>query len=890
MSLASGTKLGPYEIGTPLGAGGMGEVYRARDTRLDRTVAIKILPAQFTADQASKQRFEREAKTISSLNHPHICVLYDIGHQEGVDYIVMECVEGETLAKRLEKGPLPLDQTLKYGAQIAEALDKAHRSGIAHRDLKPSNIMLTPTGTKLLDFGLAKELTPLASLATLATAIATSPVTQQGTIVGTFQYMSPEQVEGKEVDGRSDLFSLGAVLYEMLTGKRAFEGKTQLSVASAILEREPEPLSVAKPVTPPALQRAIKRCLAKDPEERWQTGRDLAAELNWISEGSLQAVASETATQGTTKYVWAALAVALAAVLAAVFFWFHSDRNSSPQAVLRYTIPAPEGASFLFGGTHEGEVLSPDGRKIAFVARVGGVSQVWLQALDSFTAHPLAGTGDANNLIWSPDSQNLAFDTGAKLVRIPAAGGASQTVCELDGALRGGTWNRQDVILLGSSPGSIYRVSALGGTVQRATTLDSKRHDLVHRWPFFLPDGNHFLYVASSGVVDHESNAVFIGSLDGKQDRLLFHATSPVAYANGYLLYMSNQTLMARPFDAAKMEFTGDASSIAENVLVDQHFGGAMFSVSENGILLYQQGKPFNGYSLQVLDREGKTLADLNEGAMYFYPLFAPDGKRVAYHAPDPQTGKTDVYVWDIGAGNRSRLTFNSAYNRTPVWSPDGSRLAYVAAQSDSNVVFVRPANGIGVEEKSMELPPGGNSLSQWTPDGKYLLFEDSSINTRSLRIGIVPVEGNQPASTFMEMPNASVGTAIVSPDGRWLAFRSTETGKSEIYITSFPKPAGRIQISTAGGGVPRWRKDGKELFYLSPDKKLMAAELKESGGSLQVMSVRTLFQAHTLATLRGSHYDATADGTRFVFLGVNGDETTAPLNIVVNWTAQLKK
>ncbi len=482
MALTAGTKLGPYEIQSPLGAGGMGEVYRARDTRLERTVAIKILPAQFSTDSVRKQRFEREAKTISNLNHPHICVLYDVGSQDGVDYLVMECVEGETLAKRLEKGPLPLEQVLKFGTQLSDALDKAHRSGVVHRDLKPGNIMLTPTGAKLLDFGLAKPAAPLASVATLTAAVTqSSPMTEQGAIVGTFQYMSPEQIEGKELDGRSDIFSLGAVLYEMLTGQRAFPGKSQLSVASAILEREPASISTVKPMTPPALDHAIRRCMTKELEKRWQSAGDLARELEWAAESGTQAgVSGQISARSKTRERLAWTFTLVAALIAAGFAFAHFNRPAPQTPVLRSMILPPEGGTFIFNGPIGGAFLSPDGRSVAFIARVGKVTQLWVRPLDSFAARALPGTEDTSFAFWSPDSRNLGFFAQGKLKRIALTGGPPQALCDAD-SNRGGSWGRRDVIIFARVSGEIQRIPASGGTPQRVTTLDVNRREGTHR-------------------------------------------------------------------------------------------------------------------------------------------------------------------------------------------------------------------------------------------------------------------------------------------------------------------------------------------------------------------------------------------------------------------------
>jgi Tol biopolymer transport system component len=869
----------------------MGEVYRARDTRLDRTVAVKILPQQLSNDPVRKQRFEREAKTISGLNHPNICVLYDVGTQDGVDYLVMECVEGETLAKRLGRGPLPLEQVLKYGAQIADGLDKAHRNGVVHRDLKPSNIVLSPTGAKLLDFGLAKPATPLASGVTLPAAVPTSPVTQEGTIVGTFQYMSPEQVECKEVDARSDIFSLGAVLYEMLAGQKAFEGKSQLSVASAILEREPESIGSLKPMTPPTLEHTIKKCLAKLPDERWQSASDLASQLRWIAESDSRAGARVMLTPGGRMREWIAWSVASVAVVGALALGFTRMRQEPPTyKVLRYTVNPPEQGKFLFGGAQQGPIVSPDGQQIALIARAAGVEQIWVKPADSLQARALPGTDGANTIFWSPDSRNIAFISGGTMKKVSLSGGLPRTICDTDGAARGGAWNRQGVILFGVSPGPIFRVSANGGTPERLTTLDSKRQDFLHRWPAFLPDGNHFLYLASATASTNENSAVFAGSLDGNASKFLFNASSPVAYANGYLLYLSGETLMARPFDLEKLEFGGDAKEVTRGVLSDPYFGAAAFSVSENGVLVYQQGRPFNGYTLEIVDRSGRHITSLDEPGLYFSLRFSPDGKRICYHSPDLLSAKFNVFVWDLAAGSRTRITFNELYNRGPVWSPDGGRLAFVGSQIGSSAIFIKALNSLGAEQKITELNSAWALLTQWTPDGKNLLLEDSTADSRRLRIVIAPVDGKSPPETLLESPEAIVSSGSVSPDGRWLAYRSTETGRSEVYVTSFPKPSGRLQISRTGGGAPRWRPDGKEIFYIGEDHQIMAAELRAGEGGLQVVSLHALFQAQTLSSMRSPHYDVTADGTRVAFLAVTNEQTEAPLNVVVNWDAELKK
>jgi eukaryotic-like serine/threonine-protein kinase len=555
MALAPATRLGPYEILAPLGAGGMGEVYRARDTRLERTVAIKILPPHLSSDPIRKQRFEREAKIVSSLNHPHICVLHDVGNQEGIDYLVMECLEGETLAKRLERDPLPLDQVLKYGAQIADALDKAHRSGVAHRDLKPGNIMLTPTGAKLLDFGLAKPVSPLASLATLTATKQESPVTEDGTIVGTFQYMSPDQVEGKELDGRSDIFSLGAVLYEMVTGKRAFEGKTQLSVASAILERESSPIAGIKPTTPPALDHAIKKCLAKLPEDRWQSASDLASELKWIAEAGSQAGVAPSSTLQRRVREHLPWTVATLAILAVLAVWFFRPNHVTPAVPTYASIVPPAGSSFqIEGDLGAPPALAPDGSAVVF----GAGDELWYHSLRTGAERVLPGAHGATLPFWSPDSSSIGFFADFKLKTLEISTGVIRTLCDVAGPGRGGSWSTSGVIVFAPRPlGALYQVPATGGLPSALTHLDPKLHT-THRWPFFLPDGQHFLYLATNHSYPlAEQNGIYLASLDGKVNRLLVSSLAQAVYAQSNLLYVKESSLCAQAFDLKSLALTG---------------------------------------------------------------------------------------------------------------------------------------------------------------------------------------------------------------------------------------------------------------------------------------------------------------------------------------------
>jgi eukaryotic-like serine/threonine-protein kinase len=912
MALTPGTKLGPYEIQSPLGAGGMGEVYRARDTRLDRAVAIKILPAHLSDNPEAKQRFDREARAVSSLNHPNICTLHDVGHHEGTDYLVMEFLEGETLAARLIRGPLPPAQVLKCGIEICEGLETAHKKGVVHRDLKPGNIMLTKSCAKLMDFGLAKATAPIASsysslTMTLSTPAGSHPLTAQGTVVGTFQYMSPEQVEGKEADPRSDIFALGAVLYEMATGKRAFEGKTTASVIAAVLAAEPQPISAIQPMSPPSLDRVVKTCIAKDPDERFQNVHDVKLQLQWIAEGGSQAgvpapVAAQRKTRDRVAWIVAAVAVLAALALSLIHF-----REPAPQArVVRSTILPPDNGTFVFLGRTSAPMLSPDGRNVVFLARVAGVTQLWVRALDSFKPHALAGTEDAYGAFWSPDSRNIGFFAQGKLKRIAAAGGPPLILCDVDQA-RGGSWNRQDIILFAKYPGEIYRIPASGGVPQQVTHLDLSRHDTTHKWPYFLPDDNHFLYMASTLGTASDENVIFAGSLDGNADRILFHATSPVAYDSGYLLYIVNKTLMARPFDAAKLEFTGDPVPVAEGVQFDRTYSSGVFSASGTGMLLYQTGNASSERKLDLLDASGKTLSPLSDplssseaqvssdGKPVAYVLMdvnnggariSPDGKRVAYVLLDANSGKADIWIYDIASGNRTRLTIDPVLSQFPVWSHDSTKIAYSSTRSGKPVTYVKSANGMGLEQKLWE-PAFSATPNDWTLDSKTLTEQDRAQAGAKARLLMVPADGKGEPTTLLEVPGANVVNSRLSADNRWIAYQSDETGRYEVYVSAFPKPAGRLQISQAGGRLPTWRMDGKELYYLDPDGKLMAAELHENNGSLQVAASRVLF---SIKMTTGNGYDAFPDGKKFLTSTVTTGETPAPLSLVLNWTAELKK
>ncbi len=685
----------------------MGEVYRARDTRLERTVAIKILPAQFSSEPVRKQRFEREAKTISSLNHPHICTLHDIGHQDGIDYLVMECVEGETLAKRLEKGPVPLDQVLKFGAQIADALDKAHRSGIVHRDLKPGNIMLTPTGAKLLDFGLAKPALPLATAATLTAAAKQSPVTEQGTIIGTFQFMSPEQVEGKEVDGRSDIFSLGAVLYEMLTGRRAFEGKSQLSVASAILEKEPAPISSVKPMTPPALDHAVKKCLAKPPDERWQSASDLASELMWITESNGQATGAafgEAPGKTRRRAAWLIAGVLAGAAIVGAVRW---PSSKPPEEAMYFPAPMPFSARDI--------AVAPNGHTIAVIAYLESARRnaLWVYELGSQSASHLTDTEGANFPFWSPDNRSIAFFADGKLKKVEVSGGPVQTVCDAPSG-RGGTWNKDGVVVFtpdARSGVALYRVSASGGTVTTVSNLDKSRGELSHRWPMFLPDGTHYLYMATNFAGQKSVDAIFVGSLDSNEKRFVVEATANAAYAApGYLLFYRDKALFAQRFDLKRFALTGEPTTILNDIQYQPQVKRAVFGASEKGVLAAQSGVGVALSELLWFDRKGKEVGALGRPDVYGNVFLAPNGKSVAVSMTDIASQNTDIWTYDLQRGGAKRLTFDPAADSVPIWSPDAARLVFASNRTSFNDLHIKNSDGAQEEKSIVQFSGTANS------------------------------------------------------------------------------------------------------------------------------------------------------------------------------------
>jgi len=908
MSLTSGTKLGPYEIQSPLGAGGMGEVYRARDTRLDRTVAVKILPAHLSDSPEARQRFEREARAISSLNHPNICVLHDVGVEDGTSYLVMEYIQGESLDARLQKGPLPLKQAMECGIQICEALEKAHRAGIVHRDLKPGNIMLTSSGAKLLDFGLAKpasallgvqpvtskgQLTPSTPTMNLsALGAPASPLTQQGSIVGTFQFMAPEVLQGQEADARSDIFSFGCVLYEMITGRRAFEGKSQISVASAILEKDPEPVTKVLPLAPVALDHVVNDCLAKDPEARWQNAADIARQLRWIAtsgSGVTPAPVIDRRRRWFGHLPWAAVIAALAAALV-----WSNVRTPEPPRTMRSFLPPPPEVGFDFTGDFSGPpVLNNEGTAIAFSARTQkDRDSLWVQNLNELTAKKLDGTEGASFPFWSPDGKFLGYFADGHLKKVAAAGGPVTTLAETPNA-RGGAWNQDNVIIYEPDyRDSIWKISGAGGTPERLTKFETGKHT-THRWPRFLPDGKHFLFFATNHSGGSEQG-IYLGSMQDGSYKHVIDADSDAQYASGYLIYHLQSQLLAQKFDLGAGTVSGDALPLANVVEFDAGTWHTTFSASQNGVLVYEPGSKTLGNDLFWRDGAGKILGKVGDRAFYKGSgRISPDGKRLAVSMGDPQA---DIWVFDLERGTHTRLTFGGATHLMPSWSADGQRVVYVrlngtTAQSGSSL-RARLASGGGQEEILMESDLNGAARTllapQLSPDGKYLVHTEQ--NGPSAGVWALPLTGEKkPFSIVLpQTAQARIVQSRLSPDGRWLAYTSTESGREEVYVTHFPSGAGRWQVSQNGGTFPAWSGNSKQIWFFGTDSYLQTAAVNTANGEFELEPLRSLFQVNYIAPV-GEPYDIAPDGQRMIF-STYPENSPTPLVLVSNWTAELKK
>ncbi len=896
MGLTAGTKLGPYEVQSPLGAGGMGEVYRALDTRLDRTVAIKILPEHLSENSEARQRFEREARTISSLNHPNICTLHDIGDQGGVHFLVMEYLEGETLADRLRKGPLPIAQVLKYGIEICEGLEKAHRSGIIHRDLKPGNIMLTKSGAKLMDFGLAKAAAVTrtdssSSLTmTLSTPVGSHPLTAAGTVIGTFQYMAPEQVEGKDADARSDIFSLGAVLYEMATGKRAFEGKTAASAMAAVLERQPVAISSLQPAAPAVLDHVVQGCLEKDPEARWQNAADVGRELRWIAGGGGAAIPLKDQAHRNWHWGWLALALV---VIAGVQIWSSFRPRETPRT-LRSFLPPPAQMSFDFTGDFSGPpVMNAQGSAVAFCARTQkDRSSIWVQSLGELSAKKLDGTDGASFPFWSADGQFIGFFADGFLKKVPSSGGPVTNLAATPNP-RGGAWNQDNVIVYEPDyRDTLWKISAAGGTPTRVTQFDAGKHT-THRWPQFLPDGKHFLFFATNHSGETEKG-VYLGSLENGTYKRVVDSDSEGQYASGYLLYHVQSQLLAQKFDADSGAVSGDPVMLASAVEYDSGTWHSTFSASQNGLLIYEPGSKVLGTDLMWTDRAGNSQGKVAERAFYKGAgRVSPDGKRLAISMGDPQA---DIWVLDLAHGGRTRLTFGGATHVGPSWSADGQRVVYTRQNGTTVIsgtsIRSRLASGGGQEELLIDPTPTAPATllyPEFSPENQYLVYTSQQGPT-GIGVWAMPLTGDK--KPFAVVPAPAPPARLVqyrlSPDGKWLAYSSTESGREEVYVTHFPSGQGRWQISQNGGTFPAWSNNGKEIWFIATDLVMHVASVNPKSREFEMGPLQSMFQI-TYTSPVGTPYDVTPDGKKLV-LCTFPESVPTPLVLVTNWGAELQK
>ena len=883
MSLLAGTRLGAYEILSPLGAGGMGEVYRARDTRLERMVALKVLPEEFFADKERIERFEREAKSLAAVTHPSIAALYSFEEISGRHVLVMELAEGQTLAERLAKGPLTGDPLLRTAIEIASALDAAHRNGIVHRDLKPSNVMLTKSGAKLLDFGLAKaaaspvQLPPLTSLPTEAP----KNLTQQGTILGTFQYMAPEMLQGREADSRSDIFAFGATLYEMATGRKAFSATNHASLIAAILSSDPAPISSIRPLTPPALVRLVGTCLAKDPEDRWQSAHDVATQLKWIAEGGSQSGAPATlaAPRRSREVISWLLVALLAALLAAVLLRRAGPSEGKSRLVMRFAIPIPPATIYAPSEVSRGVSVSPDGTRLAIEAFSRGRRRLFVRPLDSEEATELEGSTGATAHFWSPDSRFIAFYAEGKMKKIAATGGPPVELCDAPFALVG-TWNREGTILFSRyAPPGIYRVPDTGGEAIRILEPDASKQESNLIWPHFLPDGRRFLYFVNAAASPPGKRELRQAALDSKETHFVAYLDSRVEFVPGYLIHARESALFAQPFDERKAQVHGEPRQLASNA--HYYFGPAhtAFSVSQTGVLAYQTAaRPSR---IVWFDRHGTEIAQLGEPSVVKGLRISPDGTRVAEDVEDKRTGTSDVWVFDLARTVSTRVHSDAVDEITPVWSLDGSKIIYRSNRSGPPHIYEITPGAPGSEHPLLQLP-GVQQPEDLSRDGRFLVFLNQ-IQSTLWNVWLLPLQGDRKPFPWRQTRFNEFSPRF-SPDGRWIAYESEESGVPEIYAALTEGGAEKRRISPSGGRRPRWRADGRELYYIASTGFVMAVPVKP-GPRLDAGPPAPLFRTEPEI----ENYDVTPDGSRFLISTPLEKVRESPLRVIVNWPAMLK-
>ena len=906
MALARGTRLGPYEILSAVGAGGMGEVYRARDTRLERIVAIKILHPELSSSPKFRQRFEREARAISSLNHPHVCTLHDIGHDEGMDYLVMEFLEGETLADRIEKGALPLNQLLKAATEIGDALDKAHRHGIVHRDLKPGNVMLTEAGAKLMDFGLAKPAAAAVAAADSGAVTASKPLTEEGNIVGTLQYMAPEQLEGNEADVRSDIFSFGAVLYEMATGRRAFEGKARASVVAAILEKEPEPISTVNPIMPPALEHVVETCLEKDPEDRWQSAHDIHRELEWIRQSGSQAAAAPI---GRGRKSWlrrhaAWVTAAMLLVAAVTGRWvFVSRARTAPGSVVHFAVQTPPETPL--DDSYPGLAVSPDGLHIVSLVKTQtGAYALYLYSLEESAGRLTPAPSIDTASFFSPDGQWLAFVSGKKVQKMALAGDQLLDVCSLPDVGRGGTWARDGNLYFGIVGRGISRVPASGGTPEQVSKLESGEQE--HDWPQLLPNRHDLLYTARRRTPD---DAIVVQSLEtGKRRFVLENASRGTYIPTGHLLFFRANSLWAVPFDPERALTAGPEFILPYRVFIDDNsfWLNPEFAVSPAGTLVYAAARD-NKYSVVMVDRAGAVRPLPLPAGDYWDPRLSPDGRFLA--VPVKQDRESSLWLYDLARESPTRLGTAPRNGMTPTWddmaptwSPDGRLLVFTRGHTlgGTNLMWM-PTDGSAGPEKFYEFPQGFVAATSWSRDARRLALVEYELGREKLQVRMLPVlytpasTGHGPvlqaAGEPVTLANASgqAWQAMLSPDARWIAYTSDESGRNEVYVRAAEPGGGRWQVSSEGGLQPHWSADGKELYYRNGDNMMVAGVVAQPTFSFG--RPRVLFEGSFQLGGAVNDYDLTPDGREFLMLRDDSPHRgLTEYKVVLNWFQELKK
>ncbi len=930
MALTAGTRLGPYEIVSPIGAGGMGEVYKARDTRLDRAVALKVIQASVADSPEMRERFEREARAISALDHPNICILYDVSREGDASFLVMQYLEGETLADRLaragkplsdptrppsgggdttlatiSRGPLPFDTVLKYGAEIAHALDAAHRRGIVHRDLKPGNVMLTKSGTKLLDFGLAKLAAGETGSPFGADATRTSPLTSQGAILGTLHYMSPEQLEGRDVDARSDIHAFGVLLYEMLTGRRAFDGQSQAAIIASIIKIDPPAITALADtratlpvVAQRALDRLLARCLAKNPDERWQSAADLAAELQWIGEERLRAVpepvapvtgasaGAPDATSRARERVWMAVAAVAVAALAGVALWLY-PKPAPPPEPISFTVGPPDGFELSPGPGLL--ALSPDGRRLAFTTGAGTELKLWLRELGSVTSQRVDRGDAAWHPAWSPDSRSVLFAGGggaSPLRRLDLAGGMPITLA--NDAVGRPAWGPQGVLF--ERENKLHLVPEAGGESKVVMEPDPARNETVVRWPTFLPDGRRYIFSASNP--DASKAGIYLASLDSRDRTPLVNVISSVDYSGGYLFYQRDSTLMAQPFDASAGRFVGDAFPVVEKVRINAGNGRAAFSVSSAGTIAYvsEDRGAVESRSISLFDRSGKLIRRIDKPGAYTQATFSPNGRQaIVTEEPGPPAVRT-LHLLDLERGVFSRFTVGDVDERSPVWSHDGANVFFYSVRGGKGGIYRRNAGGGATTDELLLASDELLQPSGISPDGERLLVTRGLTGTQ--RVWVLMLTGDR---TFVEaFPGSKIAQsqAQFSRDGMWIAYtESAGPAAGDVYLQPFPADGRRVRVSNAGGGRhAHWSMDGRTIFYRTLKDTLASVVLKPDGNTFVASAPSEYFTRPRFGTFNWT-FSADAAGARFLFIEPPdrvADLKPSPITVVVNFVQSL--